>query len=106
MDHCRVGFLQRHMVAHAACFYCALEQSTRVLNADDGDTAEKWLYHKNRKCCYATVITTLPVPKVEVKVEKEKEGGEVNNSNKQEGITLDRRGGDITLIENRYENMK
>ena len=82
MDHCRVGFLQRHMVAHAARYDGALAQVTRVLSADDGDTAERRLFHKNRGCCCATIISHLPVPKVEVKVKEEKEGGE-NGDNKQ-----------------------
>jgi hypothetical protein len=75
MDRCRVGFLQRHMVKHAARFDGALAQVTRVLGKDDGDTAERHLFYKNKGCCYATVITTLPtMPKVEVKGLKE--GGE------------------------------
>jgi len=82
MDRCRVGFLQRHMVKHAARFDGALAQVMRVLSKNDGDTAERSLFHKNKGCFYATVITTLPtMPKVEVKIEKEggdddeKEGG-------------------------------
>ena len=86
MDRCRVGFLQRHMVAHAAQYDGALAQITRVLSADDGDTAERRLHHKNRGCCYATIISHLPVPKVKVKVKEEKEGGE-DNDNKQGGGT-------------------
>ena len=73
MDRCRVGFLQRHMVAHAARYDGALAQITRVLSADDGDTAERRLHHKNRGCCYATIIFHLPVPKVEVKVKVKEE---------------------------------
>ena len=71
-----MGFLQRHMVAHAARFDGALRHLTRVLSADDGDTAEKRLFHKNRGCCYATIITTLPMPMVEMNVEKEGGGDE------------------------------
>jgi hypothetical protein len=84
IDRCRVGFLQRHMVAHAARFDGALAQVTKVLSADDGDTAERRLFHKNKGCCYATIISHLPMPKVEVKVKEEKKRGEDNN-NKQGG---------------------
>ena len=81
MDRCRVGFLQRHMVKHAARYDGALAQVTRVLSKNDGDTAERRLFHKNMGCCYVTIITTLmPMPKVEVKVEKE--GGEYNEKEK------------------------
>ena len=82
MDRCRVGFLQRHMVKHAARFDGALAQVTRVLSKNDGDTAERALFAKNKGSCYVTIITTLPMPKEEVKVKKEgggyvdeKEGG-------------------------------
>jgi hypothetical protein len=50
MDRCRVGFLQRHMVKHAARFDGALAQVTRVLSKNDGDTAERSLFHKNKGC--------------------------------------------------------
>ena len=86
MDRCRVGFLQGHMVAHAARFDGALAQITRVLSADDGDTAERRLHHKNRGCCYASIISHLPVPKVKVKVKEEKEGVD-DEDNKQGGGT-------------------
>ena len=51
MNRCREGFLQCHMVAHAAHFDGVLAQITRVLSADDRDTAERRLFHKNRGCC-------------------------------------------------------
>jgi len=86
MDRCRVGFLQRHMVPYAARFDGALAQVTRVLSADDGDTAERRLFHKNRGCCYATIISHLPETKVKVMVKEEKEGGD-DKDNKQGGGT-------------------
>ena len=84
MDRCRVGFLQRHMVPYAARFDGALAQVTRVLSADDGDTAERRLFHKNRGCCYATIISHLPKAKARIKVKEEKWEGE-ENDNKQGG---------------------
>jgi len=86
IDRCRVGFLQRHMVPHAARFDGALAQVTRVLSADDGDTAERRLFHKNRGCCYATIISHLPETKVLVNVKEEKEGVD-DEDNKQGGGT-------------------
>ena len=81
MDRCRVGYLQRHIVANAARFDGALMQVTKVLSKEDGDTAERRLFHKNKGCCHATIITTLP----KSKVKEEKDEGEDNNNNKQEG---------------------
>jgi hypothetical protein len=83
MDRCRVGFLQRHMVAHAWQYDGALAQVTRVLSADDGDTAERRLVHKNRGCCYATIISHLPETKVQAKVKKE--GGDDKDNNQGGG---------------------
>ena len=67
-----------------ARFDGALAQVTRVLSADDGDTAERRLFHKNTGCCYATIISHLPETKVKVK--KEKKGGD-DEDNKQGGGT-------------------
>ena len=78
-DRCRVGFLQRHMVAYASRYDGALAQVTRVLGPNAGvfDTAERRLYHKNKGYCFATMITTLTVmEKVKVKVE-----GQVDHDN-------------------------
>ena len=79
MDRCRVGFLQRHMVPYAEQYDGALAQVTKVLSADDGDTAERRSFHKNRGCCYATIISQLPKAKAKIKVKEEKEGGEDDN---------------------------
>jgi hypothetical protein len=63
IDRCRVGFLKRHMVHHAARFDGALSQVTRVFSSDPGscDSAEHWIYHHDRGCCLATIISSLPV---------------------------------------------
>ncbi len=63
IDHCRVGFLKRHMVHHAARFDGALAQVTRVFSSDpcSCDSAERWMYNHNRGCCLATIISSLPV---------------------------------------------
>ncbi len=63
IDHCRVGFLKRHRVHHAARFDRVLAQVTHVFSSDLGscDSAEHWMYHHNRGCCLATIISSLPV---------------------------------------------
>ena len=63
IDRCCVGFLKHHMVHHAACFDGVLAQVTRVFGSDPGfcDSAERWMYHHNRGCCLATIISCLPV---------------------------------------------
>ena len=37
------------------------------MSADDGDTADRRPFHKNRGCCCATIISHLPVMKEETK---------------------------------------
>jgi hypothetical protein len=63
IDRCRVGFLKRHMVKHAACYDGSLAQVTRVFSADPTccDLAEWRMHHHNRGCCLATIISCLPV---------------------------------------------
>jgi hypothetical protein len=58
VNHCHVGFLQRHMVKQAARFDGALAQVTRVFNADPTscDTAERHPFHKNKGCCCAAIF--------------------------------------------------
>ncbi len=53
MDCCRVGFLPRHMVKHAARYDGSLVQVTRVLSGDPTrcDSAERRMHHHNRRCC-------------------------------------------------------
>jgi hypothetical protein len=50
IDRCRIGFLPRHMVKHAACYDGALVQLTHVFNSEPGscDLAEHWMHHHNR----------------------------------------------------------
>ncbi len=84
-DRCRVGFLQRHMVAYAARYDGALAQVTRVLGPNAGvfDTAERRLHYKNKGCCFATILTHLTVmEKVEVKVEDKVDHGCRNEKGK------------------------
>ena len=40
IEHCRVGFLQRHLVKHARRYNSALAQVTRVLSASGGNTVD------------------------------------------------------------------
>jgi hypothetical protein len=62
MDCCRVGFLPRHMVKHAARYNGSLAQVTRVLSADPTccDSAERRMHHHNRGCCLTAIISCLP----------------------------------------------
>ena len=63
VDRCRVGFLMRHMVAHAKRYDGALAQITRVYsgNAAECNSAERRLFHAKRGCCDATIVSCLPV---------------------------------------------
>lgn len=58
IDRCRVGFLPRHMVKHAARYDGAVAQVTRVFSGDANvcDTAERRAFHRNHGCCLAAII--------------------------------------------------
>jgi hypothetical protein len=58
IDRCRVGFLPRHMVKHAARFNGALAQCVCVFLGDANvcDTAERRAFHRNHGCCLAAII--------------------------------------------------
>jgi hypothetical protein len=62
VDRCRVGFLPRHMVKHAARYDGALAQVIRVLSDDAAtcDSAERCMFHKNKGFCLTAIISTLP----------------------------------------------
>jgi hypothetical protein len=72
MERCRVGFLQRHMVKHAARYDGALAQVTSVLDKKGSESKEerKMCIH-NKGFCYATILIALPET---VKVEVEEKG--------------------------------
>ncbi len=72
IDHCCVGFLMRHMVAHAARYGGALAQVTRVFSGNEEECSreERRMYHAKRGCCQATIISCLPL-KDESKVTKD-----------------------------------
>ena len=62
IDRCRVGFLPRHMVRHAARYDGALAQVTRVFSSDSEtcDSTERHMFFKNKGYCRAVIISTLP----------------------------------------------
>ena len=62
IDRCRVGFVPRHMVRHAARYDGALAQVTRVFSSDPEicDTTERRMFFKNKGYCCASIISTLP----------------------------------------------
>ena len=62
IDRCRVGFVPRHMVRHAARYDGALAQVTRVFSGDPEtcDSTERRLFFKNKGYCCGAIISTLP----------------------------------------------
>jgi hypothetical protein len=74
INSCRVGFLKRHMVPHAARFDGALTLVTHVFSSDPGscDSAERRMYHHNRGCCLASIISCFIT-------EPEKVGNKLNS---------------------------
>ncbi len=72
VDCCRVRFLMRHMVAHAARYDGALAQVTRVFNGNEEECSreERRMFHAKRGYCHATIISWLPTKKDEAKATK------------------------------------
>jgi len=58
IDRCRVGFLPRHMVKHAARYNGAVAQVTRVFsgNPEACDSTERHQFIKNHGCCLVAII--------------------------------------------------
>ncbi len=61
MDRCRVGFLPRHMVRHAARYNRVLAQVTRVFNGNlaDCSSMERRAYHVHHGFTEAVIILDL-----------------------------------------------
>ena len=66
IDRCRVGFLMRHMVAHAAQYDLALALVTRVFSGNEEECSrEEWrMFHAKRGYCHATILSYFPVKDV------------------------------------------
>ena len=95
LDRCRVGFLMRHMVKHAARYDGALAQVTRVFSGDEKEcgTEERWMYHAKRGYCQATIISCMPEMKSrwlsaeEVEEKKAAIWGVVEKKRERENVT-------------------
>ena len=63
IDRCRVGYLPRHMVAHEKLYDGALAQVTKVMSGDAAffNSVERRLFHKNRGCCMAAIISSIAI---------------------------------------------
>ena len=59
IDRCRVGFLPRHMLKHAARYDGVVAQVTRIFlsNPEVSISAECRQFHKNHGCCLAVIIS-------------------------------------------------
>ena len=60
IDQCRVGFLQRHFVAHAKTFDGVLAQVTEVYSAGSDSPIKRKKWRHNMGCCLAAVISDFP----------------------------------------------
>jgi hypothetical protein len=72
IDCCRVGFLMRHMIAHAARYNRALAQVTRVFSGKEEECSreERRMYHAKRGYCQATIISCFPMKEDGAKTKK------------------------------------
>jgi hypothetical protein len=60
IDQCRVGFLQRHFVAHARSFDGVLAQVTEVYSITSDSPIKRRKCRHNMGCCIAAIISDLP----------------------------------------------
>lgn len=60
IDQCRVGFLQRHFVAHARSFDGVLAQVTEVYSITSDSSIKRKKCRHNMGCCLAALISELP----------------------------------------------
>ena len=72
IDRCQVGFLMRHMAAHATRYDGALAQVTRVFSGEEEECSreERRMYHAKRGYCHATIISCFPMKEDEAKTKK------------------------------------
>ena len=69
IDQCRVGFLQRHLVAHAKSFDGVLAQVTEVYSVTSESPSKRKKCLQKMGCCLAAVISAMP-PMASSKVNK------------------------------------
>lgn len=60
IDQCRVGFLQRHFVAHARSFDGVLAQVTEVYSITSDSSIKRKKCRHSMGCCLAALISELP----------------------------------------------
>ena len=60
IDQCRIGFLQRHFVAHAKTFDGILAQVTEVYSAGSDSPIKRKKWRHNMGCCLAALISDFP----------------------------------------------
>jgi hypothetical protein len=61
IDQCRVGFLQRHFVAHAKTFDGVLAQVTEVYSVGSDSPIKRKKCRHNMGCCLAALISDFPL---------------------------------------------
>ena len=59
IDHCRVGFLQRHLVKHWKMYDGALAQVTDVYSEDSASSTNRRKYRHNKGYCVAAIISSI-----------------------------------------------
>ena len=60
IDQCRVGFLQRHFVAHASTFDGVLAQVTEMYSVGSDSPIKRKKWRHNMGCCLAALISDFP----------------------------------------------
>ena len=61
IDHCRIGFLKRHMLKNSWRFDGALTQVTKIFSADPChcNLADRRMHYHNNGCALAAIVSTV-----------------------------------------------
>ena len=62
IDRYRVGFLRRFLIKHKKKYDGRLAQITEILGSESESPSDRHKYHRNKGCCRAVLLETVPFP--------------------------------------------
>ena len=60
IDRYQVGFLTRFLVKHKKKYASQLAQITDILGSESESPSDRHKYHRNKGCCCAVLLETVP----------------------------------------------
>ena len=83
IDRCRVGFLQRHLVKHWKQYDGVLAQVIDVYSTQSSSPTSRRKFHRNKGCCVASIISSLPDTTVQKMSEQKRKAEQDKNENRR-----------------------